>query len=155
MIPSFEQRHSLGGRACPQFGGDSSSASTTSATTNNTDKRQVLDNGAFGVSADGGSNVSLTLNSSDMGAIAAGVGLANTVVSSNSTNFDHLLAAGESLFSKTQGIIDANTKLTGQLASTAQTAYADAANQASGNKSLVLTAIVVVGVVAFVAFGKK
>lgn len=152
MILTFEQRHSLGGRACPHFGGDSSSASTTQSTTNNTDKRQVLDGGAVGVSNDGGGTISLALT--DQGAVRGGLDTANRALASNATNFEHLLSAADALYSKTQSSLDANVKLAGTLAGTAQTAYADAANQASGNKSLIMVAIVVVGVVAALAFGK-
>lgn len=176
--------------ARPCFGGDSSSSGgNTNTQTSNTDKRQVLDQGAIGFSLDQGAVASLTSNSNtstttnlwstttDAGALAAGADiakkalagafslgdttvsggfdLANRVVSNNSTDLNHLLSAFDSLYSKTLDSLDANVKLTGSLASTAQTAYADASNQASGNKSLVLAAIVVVGIVAAFAFGKK
>lgn len=34
MIPSFEQRHSRGGRACPEFGGGGGASSNTTKTEN-------------------------------------------------------------------------------------------------------------------------
>ena len=53
-----------------------------------------------------------------------------------------------------QNALDANVKLTGQLASTAQTAYADASAQAAGNKNLILAGLVVVAIVGFAAVAK-
>lgn len=62
MIPSFEQRHSRGGRACPEFGGGGGSSSSANTTTN-TDSRISQQSGTA-VSGDGN-----TLNVLDGGAI--------------------------------------------------------------------------------------
>lgn len=135
-------------------GGGSSQANTTTTTsTQNTDKRMVLDGSSVGVSADGGSAV--TINTSDQGAIKGASDIALASIGSNSTNLDHLLATADHLFTQQQSALDANTNLTRDLAGTAQTAYADAAAQASGNKNLILMGMAVVGVVAFTALGKK
>lgn len=166
MIRTFEQRHSLGGIACPMGGGgggSSSSAQNTSTTTNNTDKRMVLDGGSVGFSTDGGgasfqSTSNTTSNTNiqtiDSSSIAAGRDIALTSISNNSTNLDHLLATADHLISQQQNGIQAAADLTKTLAGTAQTAYADASNQASGNKQLILAAIAVVGVVAFSSLRK-
>lgn len=134
-------------------GGSSQANTTTTTTTQNTDKRMVLDGQSVGVSADGGSNV--TINTSDQGAIQGAGKIALASISSNSTNVDHLLATADHLFTQQQAALDANTTLTRDLAGTAQTAYADAAAQSSGNKNLILMGMAVVGVVAFQALGKK
>lgn len=134
-------------------GGSSQANTTTTTTTQNTDKRMVLDGQSVGVSADGGSNV--VINTSDQGAIKGASDIALGAITSNSTNVDHLLATADHLFTQQQAALDANTTLTKDLAGTAQTAYADASAQASGNKNLILMGMAVVGVVAFAALGKK
>ena len=179
MIPSFENRHSLGGKACPMGGGGGGGSSTstqaTSTSTSNLDKRMVLDNGAFGVSSDGGSvslrtdtttNTSMTdarnfadnsttnTQTVDSTSVAAGRDIALTSINSNSNNFDHLLATADHLITQSQATLQGSTDLTKSLAGTAAGAYADAANQASGNKQLILAAMAVVGVVAFSSLRK-
>lgn len=196
MIPSFENRHSLGGKACPMGGGGGGSSTSTQATstsTSNLDKRMVLDNGAFGVSSDGGSvGLSTTSNTStsmsdsrsytdkstsnsgnstsmtdarnfadnsttntvDSTSVAAGRDIALTGINSNSNNFDHLLATADHLITQSQATLQGSSDLTKSLAGTAAGAYADAANQASGNKQLILAAMAVVGVVAFSSLRK-
>lgn len=148
-IKTFEQRHSLGGIACPCLGGgggSSSSSTSTNTVTNNTDKRVVADGGSTVASIDGNGN-SLTLT--DSGAVKAGASLGLAAIGANSTNLDHLLATADHLISQQQNGMQASIDLTKSLAGTAQTAYADAANQASGNKQLILAAMAVVAVVAF------
>jgi len=97
----------------------------------------------------------VTVNSTDGGAVSGALGLANTVVSNNSVDFDHLLSAAESLYGKTVEAQAANVKLAGTLAGTAQTAYADAASQAAGNKNLVLVGIAAVAIIAVAAFARN
>lgn len=205
MIPSFESRHSLGGRACPQlFGGDSSSSSSSDQTTTNnySDSRSVLgiddhsvntaltNSGntstsnststslADAFNTDNTKNTSLanslnTTNTStsyttttDMGAVSAGSSVSmaalgmgeNLGIASfkqNSLNFDSLLGVADTLFSATKKTTDANLQLAGSLSSNASQAYSDATAQATGNKSLIMVAIAVVGLVAAVfAFQK-
>ena len=179
MIPSFENRHSSGGRAFPMGGGGGSSSSSqaTSTTTNNTDKRMVLDGGSLGISNDGG-NISTSTNTStstsnaftdarnlsdssvhntttvDSTSIDAGRQIALSGISNNSTNLEHLLSTADHLISQQQAGLQMSSDLTKSLAGTAQTAYADASNQASGNKQLIMAAMAVVGVVAFTSFRK-
>lgn len=57
---------------------NSKSNATTSTTTNNIDQRLQLESGALGVSASGGSNV--TVNTLDGGAIEAAFGLGNHAI---------------------------------------------------------------------------
>lgn len=128
-------------------GGSSRSSTATTTATTNTDKRLVVDGASIGISADGGSTI--TVNSTDAGAIKGAGAVALAALSTNATNFDHLIAASQSLFAQQQNALTANQQLTGELANTAQTAYADAANQASGNKQLILAALAVVAVVGF------
>lgn len=137
-------------------GGSSSSAQTTTTNTYNTDKRQVIDGGGFGVSTDGG-GASLTSNTStttinttvDSGSIAAGRDIALQGITSNANNIDHLMATADHLISQQQAGMQASMDLTRTLANGAQAAYSDAASQASGNKELILAAMAVVAVVAF------
>lgn len=164
MIPSFEARHSLGGRACPCFGGDSSSANATNNTTNNTDARKVFDaSGAAGNSLIldiGGNGNALSVMTTDYGAISGAVDIAKTGISgavdisktalnTNANNVETLMSAAEHLFTQQQASLDSNITLTKALAGTAQQAYSDATSQASGQKNLILVGVAVVGIVAF------
>jgi hypothetical protein len=163
MIRTFEQRHSQGGIAkpCGLFGGDSSSSNTTNTQTVSTDKRQVLDNGSVGITTDGG-GATFTSNTTDnsyhlttdQGAVSAGRDIALAGIGTNSTNIDHLLSTADHLLSQQQQSMQTSADLTRSLAGTAAGAYSDAANQASGNKQLILAAMAVVGVVAFSSLRK-
>lgn len=124
------------------FGGDSSS-SATNTTTNSTDRRQVVDGGSVGVSSD---SSTVTVNSLDAGAIAAGTNVALASVATNATNVDHLLAAADKLFTQQQNALDLNANLTKSLAATAQQAYADASANAQGNKPIVYAVVAVIGI---------
>lgn len=145
-------------------GGTSQSSTATATTTTNTDKRLVVDGGSLGISNDGALTYSSTdarqwsdsstHYTTDAGAVAAGRAIALSGIAANSTNADHLYALADHLFSNQENALAANVKLTGSLAATAQTAYSDASNQASGNKQLILAAMAVVGVVAFVSLKK-
>lgn len=148
MIRTFEQRHSAGGVARPCLGGggsSSSSSQTTNTTTNNTDKRIVADATSSVASVDG-SNNSVTMT--DHGAVTA-------ALNANSTNTDHLLATADHLFSMQAQSQQATADLTNSLVNGTQAAYKDAANQASGNKQLIIAGMAVVAVVAFHSFGKR
>lgn len=76
MIPSFEQRHSRGGRACPEFGGGGGSSANTT-TTENSDSRISQQSGTA-VSGDGN-----TLNVLDAGAIKSAFEFAATAQASS------------------------------------------------------------------------
>jgi hypothetical protein len=163
-------RRKIGGGLILGIGGDSSSSSTTLQTTNNYDQRRVQDASVGGTLLDhsqqtqidnrvdnrggvaGNGNTSVV---TDLGAVQAGTGVALSALNKNAHNIDTLLATADHLFTQQQSSLDANVNLTRQLASTAQTAYSDAAAGASGQKNLILAGIAVVGIVAFTALSKK
>jgi len=149
-------RHKLGGGyVCGGGGGGGKSESTnsTQTTTENSDKRAVVDGGSIGVTGD--KNSLTTYNTSvDSTSIDAGKQIALAGIANNATNVDHLFAAAEALFGQAQKNQDAVTTLTGQLAGTAASAYSDATAQATGNKSLILVAIAVVGIAAVMMMKK-
>ncbi len=92
---------------------------------------------------------------SDSGAIAAGAAIASAALTGNSSTVANVLDLTKILFSQQQKSLDANVQLTGELARGANTAYSDATAQATGNKSLILVAIAVVGMAAFFMFKKS
>lgn len=140
-----------GGYVCGGGGGGSSSSSAqTTTTTVSTDKRVVADNGAQVNSVDVGGSANFQLI--DAGAVQAGRDVSIAALASNSTNVDHLLTTAEKLWSTQQAALQSSQDLTKTLAAGANAAYADAANQSSGNKQLILAAIATVGVVAFTSF---
>ena len=139
-----------GGRIYGGGGGGGSSASTTSSNTTNTDKRLVVDNGSMGISADN-STVTVT----DQGAIKQAGAIATTALTTNSTNFTTLMDTAKVLAAGAADALKANVALAGQLSTTTQSAYADAAAQASGNKNLVYAGMAVLGLAAVSYFGKK
>lgn len=166
-------RHKLGGGRVLGFGGDSSSSSavTNQQTTNTSyqDNRKAIDNrqsNTITTTNIGSGNIGSTLSDvgnvetnsrnvitlSDSGAIAAGKGIAEAALAGNSNTTASVLDLTKVLFSKSQQTLDANVQLAGQLASGANQAYSDATAQATGNKSLILAGIAVVGIVGFMAF---
>lgn len=144
-----------GGYVCGEGGGGgkSSSEANTSTQTFNTDRRQVVDGQSLGISGDGNAT-HVNIQTSDMGAISAAKDVALAGIANNSTNTEHLFAAAEMLFKQTANTLDHNVDLAGKLAGTAQQAYSDAAAQATGNKSLILVGLAIVGIAAVKAFGK-
>lgn len=154
MIPSFENRHSPGGRACPMGGGGGSSSSATTNNTYNTDQRVVADGGSHVISTGAGGTSTVSVNMIDSGAIAGAGQIALASIGANNTNLDHLLATADKLFSTAANSQQASVELTKTLAGTAQTAYADASAQAAGNKNLILAGMAVVAVVAVQAMRK-
>lgn len=154
MIPSFENRHSAGGRACPMGGGGGSSSSDTSTktTTTNIDRRVVADGGSSVITADLGSQA--TINVLDGGAIKGASDVALKAIGASSTNFDNLLATADKLLSQQQATQQASIALTGQLSNSAMAAYANAASTSSGNKPLIAAGLVVVALVGISAFKK-
>ena len=166
-----------GGGRVMGFGGDSSSATTNQQTNQvwNTDNRTVSDNRSYDTvtntttsigsgnvgsslsrvgNVESNSNNVTTITQSDQGAIAAGAAIASAALSGNSGTVASVLDLTKFLFSQGQKSLDANVQLTGQLASGASQAYSDATAQATGNKSLILVAIAVVGLAAVFMFKK-
>lgn len=125
-----------------------SNAFTDARTTSSafTDARNLSD-----ASTNNSNNVTNTVDSKS---IDAGRQIALSGITNNSTNLDHLLSTADHLISQQQAGLQMSTDLTKSLAGTAQTAYADAANQSSGNKQLIMAAMAVVGVVAFSSLRK-
>lgn len=135
------------------LGNDSSSnsSSTTNNTTNNIDQRQVNDASNGGTVVSGSNNA---VSTTDHGAVNAGVALGMSALNKNAHAVDTLVSAMEFLASQNQSAFTANQQLTKDLASTAQTAYADATAQAAGNKNIVLAGLVVVAIVGAMALKK-
>lgn len=177
MIPSFESRHSLGGRACPCLGGDSSSSSSAIQNTTNTLTNQFTainnDDHSVSLSNSGNTysgigngngntnafkdsfNTTTTITTTDQGAIKAGTSVATAALASNATNTSSLMAVAEELFSKTKDTTDANLLLAGSLSSGAQKAYSDATSQATGSKTIMLVALASVVIVVGLAVYRK
>ena len=61
-------------------GGGSSSSNSTTTTTTNVDRRQVVDNGAVGITSDGGT-VNIANTKTDYGVVAASAGLVDEAIS--------------------------------------------------------------------------
>lgn len=100
-------------------------------------------------------NTTTTVTSLDPGAIAAGRELGLRAIDQNSVNTAALFAASDRLFSRGAQILDANMQLTASLSQTAANAYDGATSQATGNRTMLLVGLAVVGVVAVMAFGGK
>lgn len=155
-------------RAC--FGGDSSSSSSSNTSYNYTDNRAVSsvdshndsrqDNRIFtdsrsNSSTDSSSRVSTTtVTASDFGAISAGQSVSIESLKQNSTNTALLFTLADRLFTGTANTLQANQQLTESLSNNAMQAYDGATAQATGNRTMMLAALAVVGVVGFMAVGK-
>lgn len=140
-------------------GGDSSSTSSQTTTYQVTDNRSVS-------STDSHDNYSqdrrqwndsstTTINALDGGAIAAGMSVSLEALKQNSTNTAALLGTADNLFSKNSDLVRANVALAADLSAKAAEAYDGATAQATGNRTMMLTGLAVVGVVAVMAFGDK
>lgn len=144
-------------------GGDSSSSSSQTTQYNVSDSRQVhsTDSRVYTdsrVSTDSRSykdSGNTTITTLDGGAIAASRDLGLRAIDQNSTNTAALFAAGNQLFNRGAEILKANMQLTADLSQTAANAYDGATAQATGNRTMLLVGLAVVGVVAVMAFGGK
>lgn len=96
-----------------------------------------------------------TITALDGGAVAAGTSVSLEALRQNSTNTGALLTVADRLFSGNVDLVKANMELAGSLTKTAADAYEGATEQANGNKTMLLTGLAVVGVVAVMAFGKN
>ena len=147
------KRKALGHHACGGGGGGSSS---TEQNTTNTDNRRVI--GQNGVSAEN-SNVNYSISTTDDGAVSAGVGLASqsladmlglsTTVATNSNALDKavLAFAGNS---QTQAVDSLNTST-----AAIQNAYASARGQGNLTEYVLIGAMALCGIIAYVAISKK
>ena len=138
-------------------GGDSNSSSATTTNTTNVDKRQVVDTGSVGVTAD---NSTINVTTSDMGAIANAKDIAIAGITTNSTNTDHLLSAAQTLFATQQKALETSASLANALAQTAmgqkQTGLQTTEAQVSADKKHTMYAgLAVAGLVAVTYFRKK
>ena len=138
-------------------GGNSSSASTTTTNSTSIDKRQVVDTGSTGVTAD---NSTINVTSTDLNALSNARDVALAGITNNAINNDHLLAAAETLFGMQQKALDTSASLASSLAQTAtgqqQTALQTADTQISTNKKqMVYAGLAVAGLVAVTYYGKK
>lgn len=134
MIPSFEQRCSVGHRACPQLGGGGGASRSSNDTTNN-DKRVVVD-GGLGVSGD---NNILTVT--DGGIVSRALDTVDIANALGAKNINQLFTLGGELIGKTQSAVAG--------------AYASAHETKAGaldNKTIIVLAVVVV--VAAIAFSR-
>lgn len=144
-------------------GGDSSSSSSQSTNYDVTDNRSVTsidshDNYSQDHRSDSRQwNDSSTTNITalDGGAVAAGTSVSLEALKQNATNTGALLNAADRLFSGQADLVRANMALAASLTTTAADAYEGATEQANGNKTMLLTGLAVVGVVAVMAFGKN
>ena len=107
MIRTFEQRHALGGIACPCFGGGSSSAS--SSTTNNTDMRVVGGADSVNLSAQ---NSDVSIIATDHGAVEAGMQLGSQAITASTKTATAAMDAGSNMFEGAlNAVSSANDKL--------------------------------------------
>lgn len=147
------------GHHLAQFGGDSSSSSTQNTSyqvtdsrqVHSTDSRQYSDSRAYANSG----NTTTTITAIDGGAVAAGRDVSLRAIDQNSTNTAAFFGAADRLFSRGAQILDANMQLTASLSQTAANAYDGATSQATGNRTMLLVGLAVVGVVGVMAFGDK
>lgn len=146
MIPSFESRHARGGRACPQFGGDSESQ----ANSQQDDRRNVVGEGGFGISGDG-SSINSTSNtyiqSVDREIVSRALDSVDISSAANRQGFEALLDTGREMFNTTQGLI-------GQTQQSVADAYSMAQTDAKGtidNRTIIVLALAGVAVVVLMA----
>ena len=144
-------------------GGDSSSASTQntdyrysdSRSVTSTDNRNYTDSRQDSRAYANSGNTTTTINAMDGGAIAAGSAVSVEALKQNSLNTLAMFSVAEKLFAGTANIMQANTNLAENLSANATQAYGDATAQATGNKTMMLAGLAVVGVVGVMAFGKN
>lgn len=143
MIPSLEQRHSLGHRLLPCIGGSSSSSANQSTTNNNSDMRVVGGNQSTNVSAQ---NSTISIQATDYGAVDGGLRLASQAVDSNTQSTQATLNAGADLFKGALGAVSsANERL----------ALAYQSGQAGDQTQLKYAGFIVVGLAAVMLFQRK
>ena len=141
-LDNATRRKPGGGYVCG-FGGSSSSSSPTTTTTTNIDKRLVTDNGATAISADNS-----TITMTDNGAVKA-------ALDSSVTNFSTLVDTVKVLGKGAVDSFSANVQLAKDLNAGTQSAYADAANQASGNKNILYVGLAVLAMIGLSVASKK
>jgi hypothetical protein len=139
MIPSFENRHSLGGIACPMLGGGGGSSSSSTSTTN-TDKRLAVGDGGAGISGD---NSQIVINSTD-----------GEIVDRALQSVDSQAALSGDYFSK---LLDVSKELVTSTQASVAGAYTQATTDAKGsidNKTIIILGVAGAAAWAY-AKGKK
>jgi hypothetical protein len=139
MIPSLENRHSLGGIACPMLGGGGGSSSSSTSTTN-TDKRLAVGDGGAGISGD---NSQIVINSTD-----------GAIVDRALQSVDSQAALSGDYFSK---LLDVSKELVTSTQASVAGAYTQATTDAKGsldNKTIVILGVAGAAAWAY-AKGKK
>jgi hypothetical protein len=135
MIPSFENRHSRGGRACPMLGGGGGSSSSSTSTTN-TDKRLAVGDGGAGISGD---NSQIVINSTDGAIVSRALDSVDSSSALQGDVFSKLLDVSQSLIKSTQDSVAG--------------AYTQATTDAKG--SIDNKTIIVLGVAAAAAWAYR
>lgn len=120
-------------------GGNSSSSSNTTNNTSTTDRRGVADNGGIIINTGGAGAVSLT----DQGAVAAALDAGKDGFDRNAKTFSEVVGLARDVV---RSSVDATVKTGAQLT--------DAYATSSGAISPTMIAVIVVGVVALLAFRK-
>lgn len=135
-------------------GGSSSSSSASTNTTNNTDKRLVVDNGGFGVSADY-SNISASNGASVN--ITDG-GIAKQSIDAGLAGYQDLLKLTAGTFQAVFDVANKNTAAVDHISQTTteaiQKTNAAAVAVTDTNRYLVAGGLAVVGIVAIKIWGK-
>ncbi len=128
------------------------SSSSNASTTTNADNRLVVDNGGIGVT---GSGNSLTLSTTDFGAVQGALDLAKSGQQQDTQRFDALLSAGTSLLSKTFATVQASNDLARSVSQGAVQLASKATPEQDSTKFLMIGVVAAVAVVAVKAFGKR
>jgi hypothetical protein len=145
------------------MGGRSSSTTNTPTTNTTQDRRQVADNGALAIGADGGA---VTINEIDSDTVQAGLSIATRGLDTADAAFqraNETVAEGTKQqtglleqvlsFTRDQAKAGADAQRTG--ASLVKSAYEGATDQATGNRTLIIGGLVAVGVVGAIALASR
>jgi len=124
--------------------GSSSSASTSQSSTNNVDKRQVVDGGSVGVSADK-STITVNSTSTDQGSVKAAFDFAKFADATNGDGFSKLLDTANNMFTSSLTAVSQSNQT---LSDAYKTAQADQNAKATlDSRYLVAAGIAVVAIV--------
>lgn len=145
----------LGGgdvRARPgRYHGGGRSSSSSQQVTQNTDRRQVLDNGAVGISSDGGS---VSVSVLDAGAVKGALDLVNASDQRSAQSLGELLGFTKDVFTQGLGVLDkAGKQVEAQTALVAK-AYDQARGEGTQKNLIAAAALATVAVVAVKVWGK-
>lgn len=122
-------------------GGDSSSASTTQSSTTNIDKRQVVDTGSVGVTAD---NSTINVSATDQGAVNSALKMAENTGAGALDAYKALLSTTVLLAGQANQTLQANTAFSEQLATNITDTKTDNSEEAKTKQYLTYAGIAVV-----------